>query len=192
MADLLQLARRSPAKFPKATPTVCIFCGRAGRTWCGTGPHIEGCDCSWAKRARGYCKPAEKLEFQMLERLETGRLVITKCSPELWAPLIETGLAVAQSGFGASMGKELSEDSRQAMRDAVTAHRERNANQSSVTPSGVRTGENEPAVTPTTADSATPAVGSVACVECGKLFTPARSTARYCSGACRVRAARKR
>ena len=126
MADLLRLARRSPAKFPKAVSPHCIFCGVAGRLWHDF--HSQpGCGCEWARRVRGDCKPAEKLEFQMYPRRETGRLVITKCSPELWSPLIETGIAIGI--YKAAMGRELPEDSRQAMRDAVAAFKARKTEQ---------------------------------------------------------------
>ena len=126
MADLLQLARRSPAKFPQAVSPHCIFCGIAGRLW-HDQQHQPGCSCEWASRARGDCKPADRLEFQMYERLGTKVMVITKCSPELWAPLIETGIAIGI--YKARLGRELPEDSRQAMRDAVAAFKARQTEQ---------------------------------------------------------------
>ena len=128
----------------------------------------------------------------MLERIETGKMVITRCSPELWAPIIEIGLAVAQSGFGAAMAKELPEDSRQAMREAVAAHAARNAKPDAVTPSQPAVTPSQPPVTPSEPASDAEADVGVTCAECGKLFVPQRSTARYCSGACRMRAQRKR
>ena len=188
MADLLQLARRSPSKFPKAQGPRCIFCG-SGSQWYGLSERQPGCSCDWARRVRGDCKPAEKLEFQMLERLETGRLVITKCSPELWAPLIETGLAVAQSGFGAALGKELPEDSRQAMYAAGAAFK---AKRDSVPLTELPVPLNPAPGPPVGVTPGVDVTASVTCEVCGKGFEPERSTARYCSGACRKRAQRKR
>ena len=182
MADLLQLARRSPSKFPKAQGPRCIFCG-SGSQWYGLSERQPGCSCDWARRVRGDCKPAEKLEFQMITRPETKRLVITKCSPGLWPPLIETGIAVG--ALGAALAKELLEDSREAMRAAVTAYAARNAKPTDETLT-------QPISPHPSVSSAASVSLSVSCEVCGKWFEPARPTARYCSAACRLKAHRRR
>ena len=110
MPEIAEFARRSEWHSQRSQSPRCLFCG-GGTPWFDRG-NEPGCGCRPALAAR-----EGKLLFQLIYR--NGRLVVTKCSPELWRPLIDTGILVGS--LGAVIGKELPEDSRRAMYAASAA-----------------------------------------------------------------------
>ena len=189
-------ASLSTAVFPKGRAPVCLFCG-VGPQWFGVSKDNPGCGCSLAVKVR-----EGKAKFQLISRnsASTGSgLVVTRCSPELWGPLISTGILVG--GLKAVLGKELPEESRAAMREAGAAWK---AAHETVTAEPARAAES---VTPSSA-GAESVTGSVTaekgfgetvtpevrvCSVCGKPMPEGlRPQARFCSGACRVKASRRK
>lgn len=115
VGEVSQLARRSGWHSSSSQSPRCLFCG-SGTPWFDRGQE-PGCSCGPARAIR-----EGKLSFQLIDR--GGKLVISKCSPELWKPLIYTGILVG--ALKAVMGKELPEESRQAMYAAGAAFKAEN------------------------------------------------------------------
>jgi hypothetical protein len=151
----------------KAETARCIFCGKVGTWW--------DCGCEWG----------EKIRLGKLAKPRTvvrgGVPVIILCE-ELRAAARLAGVITREYGDEVSRiaGKTpvpVSEESRKAAKVSVTPVPDKAAVPVNVLDSG--------AVTDSVPDMAK-------CVVCGKRFVPVRATARYCSGACRVRAQRRR
>ena len=151
----------------KAETARCIFCGKVGTWW--------DCGCEWGEKIRlgKLAKPRTVIR--------QGVPVIELCE-ELRAAARLAGVITREYGDEVSRiaGKTpvpVSEESRKAAKVSVTPVPDKAAVPVNVLDSG--------AVTDSVPDMAK-------CVVCGKRFVPVRATARYCSGACRVRAQRRR
>ena len=155
----------------------CIFCGKVGTWW--------DCGCEWG----------EKIRLGKLAKPRTvvrgGVPVIILCE-ELRAAARLAGVITREyegevSRIGGKTPVTDKAELREAAEVSVTSVTDKLAVPDNV-PVNVPVTDNVPVNVPVRDNVPVSAI----CVVCGKGFVPLRSSARYCSGACRVRAQRRK
>jgi hypothetical protein len=150
----------------KAETGRCIFCGKVGTWW--------DCGCEWGEgiRAGKLLKPRTVVR---------GGVPVIELCEELRGAARAAGVITGEvSKTAGKTPVPVSEESRKAAKVSVTP-----------VPDKAAVPVNVPVNVPVSGAVTDSVPDKARCVVCGKRFVPVRATAKYCSGACRVRSQRR-